>query len=113
MRYDTPIYFQKVTQGEYDPTNGDYGEDTVDETCVMASVMDTSTETMQIVYGSIKQRSKTIHIQNHYDKSYDSIRIDNKIYRGTKWVEVLRLQALRNWRLNSKKMLLSMMPEQL
>lgn len=42
---------------------------------------DTRTETMQIVYGSIKQGSKTIHIQNHYDKSYDSIRIDNKIYR--------------------------------
>lgn len=81
MRYDTPIYFQKVTQGEYDPTTGDYGEDTVDETCVMASVMDTRTETMQVVYGSIKQGSKTIHIQNHYDKSYDSIRIDNKIYR--------------------------------
>ena len=66
MRYDTPVYFQKVTQGEYDPTTGDYEEDTVDETCVMASVMDTRTETMQVVYGSIKQGSKTIHIQNHY-----------------------------------------------
>ena len=81
MRYDTPIYFQKVTQGKYDPTTGDYGEDAIRETCVMASVMDTRTETMQVVYGSIKQGSKTIHIQNHYDKSYDSIRIDNKIYR--------------------------------
>lgn len=29
MRYDTPVYFQKVTQSEYDPTTGDYGEDTV------------------------------------------------------------------------------------
>lgn len=81
MRYDTPIYFQKITQGKYDPATGDYGEDTIQETCVMASVMDTRTETMQVVYGSIKQGSKTIHIQNHYDKSYDSIRIDNKIYR--------------------------------
>lgn len=81
MRYDTPVYFQKVTQGEYDPTTGDYGEDTIQETCVMASVMDTRTETMQVVYGSIKQGSKTVHIQNHYDKPYDSIRIDNKIYR--------------------------------
>ena len=81
MRYDTPIYFQKVTQGKYDPTTGDYGEDAIRETCVMASVMDTRTETMQVVYGSIKQGSKTIHIQNHYDKLYDSIRIDNKIYR--------------------------------
>ena len=81
MRYDTPIYFQKITQGEYDPTTGDYGEDAIRETCVMASVMDTRTETMQVVYGSIKQGSKTIHIQNHYDKSYDSIRIDNRIYQ--------------------------------
>ena len=81
MRYDTPIYFQKITQGKYEPTAGDYGEDTVQETCVMASVMDTRTETMQVVYGSIKQGSKTIHVQNHYDKSYDSIRIDNKIYQ--------------------------------
>ena len=83
MRYDTPVYFQKVTQGEYDPITGDYGEDTVDETCVMASVMDTRTETMQVVYGSIKQGSKTIHIQNHYDKSYDSIRL---IIRFIEWI---------------------------
>lgn len=81
MRYDTPIYFQKITQGEYDLNTGDYGEDTIQETCVMASVMDTRTETMQVVYGSIKQGSKTIHIQNYYDKSYDSIRIDNRIYQ--------------------------------
>ena len=64
MRYDTPVYFQKVTQGEYDPTTGDYGEDTVDETCVMASVMDTRTETMQVVYGSIKARKQN----NSYSK---------------------------------------------
>lgn len=81
MRYDTPIYFQKITQGEYDLNTGDYGEDTIQETCVMASVMDTRTETMQVVYGSIKQGSKTIHIQNYYNKSYDSIRIDNRIYQ--------------------------------
>ena len=81
MRYDTPIYFQKITQGEYDSTTGDYGKDAVQETGVMASVMDTRTETMQVVYGSIKQGSKTIHIQNHYDKSYDLIRINDKIYQ--------------------------------
>ncbi|RHQ87433.1 hypothetical protein DWX89_03125 [Coprobacillus sp. AF21-8LB] len=81
MRYDTPIYFQKVIQGEYNPTTGDYGEDTTKETCAMASVIDTRTETMRVVYGSIKQGSKTIHIQNHYDESYDLIRINDKIYQ--------------------------------
>lgn len=81
MRYDTPIYFQKVTQGEYDSTTGDYEEDTVQEACVMASVIDTQTETMKIVYGTIRQGSKSIHIQNHYDSSYDLIRIKDKIYQ--------------------------------
>ncbi len=81
MRYDTPIYFRKVTQGEYDPTTGNYGEDTVQETCVMASIMDTKTETMRMIYGSIKQGSKTVHIQNHYDKPFDFIRIDKNVYQ--------------------------------
>lgn len=31
MRYDTPIYFQKLTPGEYDPTTGNYGEDAISE----------------------------------------------------------------------------------
>ena len=31
MRYDTPIYFQKLTPGEYDPTTGNYGEDMISE----------------------------------------------------------------------------------
>ena len=41
MRYDTPVYFQKITSGEYDPKTGNYGEDTVEETQRYASIMDT------------------------------------------------------------------------
>ena len=38
MRYDTPIYFQKLTPGEYDPATGNYGEDTIsDEAMVEAA----------------------------------------------------------------------------
>lgn len=40
MRYDTPIYFQKLTPGEYDPATGNYGEDTISEDMKSASVMD-------------------------------------------------------------------------
>lgn len=82
MRYDTPVYFQKIKPGEYDPSTGNYGDDTVEETMIMASVMDTRTETMQLVYGSIKQGSLTVHIQNRYRGAFDFIRIGTKRYKA-------------------------------
>lgn len=81
MRYDKPIYFQRVKPGEYDPIKGDYGEDTVNEEKRFASVTDTSTEMLNLLYGSIKQRSKTIRIQRPYEAPFDTIRIDNDVYR--------------------------------
>ena len=81
MRYDTPIYFQRLTQGEYDESTGDYEDDQIEETEVMASVMDTQTETMKLVYGDIQQGSLTLTIQNHFDQTFDNIRIGDKVYR--------------------------------
>ncbi len=81
MRYDTPIYFQRLTQGEYDESTGDYEDDQIEETEVMASVMDTQTETMKLVYGDIRQGSLTLTIQNHFDQTFDNIRIGDKVYR--------------------------------
>ena len=42
MRYDTPIYFQKITPGEYDPDTGNYTPDSVKETLRYAAVIDTA-----------------------------------------------------------------------
>lgn len=81
MRYDTPIYFQRLTQGEYDESTGNYEDDQIEETKVMASVMDTQTETMKLVYGDIRQGSLTLTIQNHFDQTFDNIRIGDKVYR--------------------------------
>lgn len=81
MRYDTPIYFQRLTQGEYDESTGDYEDDQIEETEVMASVMDTQTETLKLVYGDIRQGSLTLTIQNHFDQTFDNIRIGDKVYR--------------------------------
>lgn len=81
MRYDTPIYFQRVTAGAYDPETGDYGSNTITEAARYAAVMDTRTETMQLVYGELKQGSLTVHIQNHYTDPFDRIRIGEKRYR--------------------------------
>lgn len=81
MRYDTPVYFQKIKPGEYDPDTGNYGDDSIVETKRYASVTDTDDETLRIIYGKIIQGSVTIQLQNHYTKPFDSIRIGNMIYR--------------------------------
>ena len=81
MRFDTPIYFQHITKGEYDASTGNYGEDTITEVMCRASVTDSSTQTLTLVYGGIKQGSLTIRLQNHYSKPFDSIRIGGKRYR--------------------------------
>lgn len=80
MRYDTPIYFQRITPGEYDPDTGNYTDDTVDETLRYASVMNTGEDTLRLVYDGPKQGSLTIQIQNHYEEPFDRIRVGNKLY---------------------------------
>lgn len=81
MRYDKTIYFQKVLPGEYDVNTGNYGEDSVEETRKYASIMDTGTETMNVVYGTLKQGSKTIQLLRPYMKPFDFIRIGSRRYR--------------------------------
>lgn len=81
MRFDTPIYFQTVKKGEYDPDTGNYAEDTVTEDEVFASVTNSTTETLNLVYGSIKQGSYIVRLQNIYKKPFDRIRIGEKTYK--------------------------------
>ena len=80
MRYDTPVYFQKVTPGEYNPDTGNYGPDNVTETLRYASVMDTGRETLRLVYGEIRQGSLSIQIQGHYADAFDRIRVGSRVY---------------------------------
>ena len=35
---------------------------------------------LDIVYSGIKEGSLTIHLQNHYDRPFDRIRVGNKTY---------------------------------
>lgn len=81
MRYDTPVYFQKVTLGEYNSKTGDYGDDVVVETMRYASVMNTGEERLKLVYDGPKQGSLTIQLQSHYPDPFDRIRVGNKAYR--------------------------------
>lgn len=81
MRYDKPIYFQRFVQGSYNENTGNYEDGSPVEEMVMASIMDTKTQTMMQVYGQIKQGSLTCHIQNIYQESFDYIRIGAKRYK--------------------------------
>ena len=82
MRYDTPIYFQKITHGEYDPETGNYADNTVEEIMRYASVMDTGTEMLKLVYDGPKQDSLTIQLQNLYQEPFDRIRVGEKVYQA-------------------------------
>lgn len=80
MRYDKAIYFQRTIPGKYDERSGNYQADITLEDLRYAAIMDTGTETMRLVYGGIKQGSKTIHLQNKYVEPFDKIRIGGKVY---------------------------------
>ena len=92
MRYDTPVYFQSVTPGEYDPDTGNYAPDTVTEVKQYASVTSPGIDTLNLVYGELKQGGLTIRIQNHYSAPFDKIRVGDKVYR-VDWTRSLRVKT--------------------
>lgn len=81
MRFDIPIYFQRITAGEYDKNTGDYGEDTITEEKRFASVTDTGNSTLSLLYGEIREGSLIARIQRPYNEPFDRIRIGEKVYR--------------------------------
>lgn len=81
MRYDIPIFFQRIQPGAYNATTHNYSEDTITEEKQYASVTDTGEETLKLVYNTVKQGSLTIRLQRAYTKPFDKIRIDGKVYR--------------------------------
>ena len=81
MRYDTAVYFQTLAQGTYDEDTGDYSDPTITEVQRIASVVDTSDDVKQLLYGNITEKSKTISLLNAYVGQFDRIRIGNVLYR--------------------------------
>lgn len=90
MRFGTPVYFQQLTRGAYNKATGNYEDGKPIESKRYASVTDTGAETLNLIYGEIKQNSKTVRIHTHYTDPFDRIRIGEKVYR----VDMSRL--LRN-----------------
>lgn len=81
MRYDTPVFFQRVQAGAYNPNSGDYSADIVEETKQYASVTDARTEQLTLVFGGIKQGALVIRLQRGYKMPFDRIRVGDKLYK--------------------------------
>ena len=79
MRYDRKVYFVKRIPGDYDPKTGNY-TDKEHTFPVWATVMDTGTDMLNLLYDRIPQGSKTLHVMGHW-KHPDLIRIDGKTYK--------------------------------
>lgn len=81
MRYDTPIYFQKVAPGEFDPMTGNHAEEVIKEFKRIASVTDTGTETQKLLFDDVREGCKTIKLQVAFDGEFDRIRIGETVYK--------------------------------
>lgn len=93
MRYDTPIYFEKLSPGVYDETVGDYGDPVVVSTKRLASVVNTSEKQMHLIYGGIREGSKTISLLNAYGEVFDRIRVGTKLYTVDRRISLRTKQA--------------------
>ena len=80
MRYDTPVYFQRLTRGDLDAL-GNREVVVGSEEKRFASVTNAGTDTLNLVYGELKQGSYVVRLQNAYDAPFDRIRIGDKLYR--------------------------------
>lgn len=80
MRYDVPVYFQKVERGKYNPDAGSFGEDFVSEEMRFADVTDLKEDLMKLVYGELRRGCKIIRLQTHYKIPFERIRIGEKLY---------------------------------
>lgn len=75
-----PVFFQRREQGALNLETHNYEPDKITEVKRYADVTITGTDTLQLIYGSIKQQSLTVRLLRPYNKPFDNIRIGSKIY---------------------------------
>lgn len=81
MRYDTPVFFQSVQPGKLNTETHNYDDDVITEEKRYASVTDTGAQQLQLVYGTIKQGSRTIRLQMPFTKPFSRVRVGNTVYK--------------------------------
>ena len=81
MRFDNNVYFQKVELA-FDATTGNSKERVVSEVKRYASITSAGIQSLNIVYGQIKEGSLVIRLQNEYNDSFDYICVGEKRYKA-------------------------------
>lgn len=94
MRFDTPVYFQIITLGDYDPNTGNYGDEKIEEIEIFCDVTDAGTQTETIVYGGLKEGSLVIRLKRPLKKNFNYVRIGEKRYRVDHVQEMLTKQSI-------------------
>lgn len=92
MRFDKEVYFY-TEKSDYNAKTGDYDRLKPSEVPRMASVNQTETAMIRMVYDSIPQESLTVRLQNKYEKPFDYIRIGEKLYKVDKRIDLHTKQA--------------------
>lgn len=92
MRFDKEVYFY-TEKSDYNAKTGDYDCLEVIEVPRRASVNQTETAMIRMVYDSIPQESLTVRLQNKYEKPFDYIRIGEKLYKVDKKIDLYTKQA--------------------
>lgn len=83
MRCDTKIYFVSDAEKTLIDTPGaeNYGEyeaGKAKEVEKYADVTDTQTKTQQVVYGMLREGSRTVRLNEAYTEAFDHIRIEDR-----------------------------------
>ena len=81
MRYDTPIYLCVRGCEVYDTETGDYTEAKPRKVKVMAAVNSTQAEMLTLIYGSLRQDTYEVQLQNSPAIAFDYIEIKGTPYK--------------------------------
>lgn len=81
MRALHTVYFVKRGEPVFDETTGNYNDSTSVRTRVDALVTDTGSKRMNLLYGKIRQKAKTVRLLQHYTAAFDYIEIDGQEYQ--------------------------------
>lgn len=80
MRFDTEIVFVKEAEGTYNADTGDWEDGEPEKIKDYASVTETGTEALDLIYGDVRQNSLTVRIHGRHTEPFDYILIGGKKY---------------------------------
>lgn len=81
------MYIRTLVPGKYNESTGNYDDDKVSEYMVMASVMGLKDETVQLLFGKLRDDCLVAHTQRYL--------VFNRVRIGAETYEVIKRRKLR------------------